>query len=171
MKIAILGFSGSGKSTLARRYADYYQIPCLHLDTVQFISGWQTRPDDEAKEIVKEAIAQDSWVIDGNYRRYYQAERLARADQIVILLFPRLVTLKRIVKRYWTYRGKSRPDMAEGCPEKLDWEFLWWILHKGRTPKIRKHYLAIQQQYPNKTIVIRRQAELDELYHSLRAGL
>ena len=171
MKIAILGFSGSGKSTLARHYTAYYQIPCLHLDSVQFISGWQTRSDDEAKEIVKEMINQDNWVIDGNYSRYYQAERIKQANQIVILLFPRFAALKRILKRYITYRGKSRPDMAEGCPEKLDWEFVWWILHKGRTKKALKHYLTIQQEYPDKTIVIRKQSELDDLYQTLGGQL
>ena len=36
MKIAIIGYSGSGKSTLARKLSDFYNVPILHLDTVEF---------------------------------------------------------------------------------------------------------------------------------------
>lgn len=36
MKIVIMGYSGAGKSTLARWFADYYGIPCLYLDRVNF---------------------------------------------------------------------------------------------------------------------------------------
>lgn len=36
MKIAVLGFSGSGKSTLAKQLSEYYDIPLLYLDCVNF---------------------------------------------------------------------------------------------------------------------------------------
>lgn len=42
-------------------------------------------------------------------------------------------TLARALGRYFRFRGKTRPDMAEGCCEKMDWEFAWWLLYKGRT--------------------------------------
>ena len=41
MKISIIGYSGSGKSTLADKLANYYSIPKLHIDTLQFQPGWQ----------------------------------------------------------------------------------------------------------------------------------
>jgi hypothetical protein len=36
------------------------------------------------------------------------------------------------------YRKKSRPDIAEGCPERLSLEFILWILNYPRRtrPKI-----------------------------------
>ena len=37
MKICIIGFSGSGKSTLAKRLGEFYNINCLHLDSVHEI--------------------------------------------------------------------------------------------------------------------------------------
>ena len=48
MKIAVLGYSGAGKSTLARMLGEYYNIPVLHLDTVQFLPNWKIR--DEYKK-------------------------------------------------------------------------------------------------------------------------
>lgn len=36
------------------------------------------------------------------------------------------------------YRGKSRPDMAEGCEEKVDWEFVKfvWTYPKKKRPEV-----------------------------------
>ena len=44
MKIMITGYSGSGKSTLCRKLAEHYQLPFLHLDSIQFLPGWEVRP-------------------------------------------------------------------------------------------------------------------------------
>ena len=59
------------------------------------------------------------------------------------------------------YKGKNRPDMTEGCNEKLDREFLRWILWDGRSKEIRQRYQRIREQYPDKVIVIRNQRQLD----------
>ena len=59
-------------------------------------------------------------------------ERLDTADTVVFLDFNRFICLFRVIKRYLNYRGRSRPDMGEGCPEKLDAEFLRWVLLDGR---------------------------------------
>ncbi len=36
MKITVMGFSGSGKSTLAKQLSEFYDIPLLYLDCVNF---------------------------------------------------------------------------------------------------------------------------------------
>lgn len=51
--------------------------------------------------------------------------------------------------------------MTEGCPEKMDLEFIWWILHEGRTGRQKKKYRAVQEKYGKKLTVIRNQGELD----------
>ena len=96
MKVAILGYSGSGKSTLAKQLADHWQVPVLYLDTVQFLPNWAERSADEGCAIVSDFLEKnDGWVIDGNYRKLLQKERLEQADQIVILSFPRLLCFFR----------------------------------------------------------------------------
>ena len=133
MKIAILGYSGSGKSTLARELAALHGLPVLHLDTVMFLPDWQERPQDEQLAIVQAFMdAHENWVIDGNYSNLLQPRRLAEADEIVLLLFNRFAALRRVTLRYRRYRGKSRPDMAVGCEEKLDAAFVRWVLWGGR---------------------------------------
>lgn len=164
MKIAIFGYSGSGKSTLAAFLGEQHQLPVLHLDTVQFIENWQERNRQEALQMVATFMAQDSWVIDGNYSKFYQERRLEEADHVILLLFSPFASLKRIIERRVKYRNTARPDMAEGCPEKIDGGFLWWVLYKGRNKAKRQHYQAIQKQYPEKVIVIKNQQQLTRFY-------
>ncbi len=103
----------------------------------------------------------DAWVMDGNYSKLFYERRLDEADVIILLLFNRFSCLHRAAKRYRKYRNTSRPDMAAGCNEKLDWEFIRWILHDGRTKESRARYRSVAEQYPQKVVIIRNQKELD----------
>ncbi|MDN6069074.1 MAG: AAA family ATPase, partial [Leuconostoc sp.] len=49
------------------------------------------------------------------------------ADTIVFLDRSRFVSIYQVFKRLLQYRGTSRPDMQDDCPEKIDWDFLKWI--------------------------------------------
>lgn len=169
MKIAIMGYSGSGKSTLCRRLHEQYQLPMLHLDTVQFLPDWKERAAAEKQEIVRAFLDEHpgGWVIDGNYSGLSYERRCGEADVIIQLLFNRLDCLFRCVRRYHMYKGKSRPDMAEGCNEKIDREFIRWILRDGRTKKIRARYQHVQKQYPGKVVVIKNQRQLDAYLKTL----
>ncbi len=161
MKIAILGYSGSGKSTLARHLAGYYKIPVLFLDTVNFLPNWIERDRDEGRLIVWNFIQNDSWVIDGNYEDFFQRERLEQADKIIFMNFPRRVCIYRAFNRYLKYKNTTREDMAKGCIEKMDLEFIWWILHEGRTKKKRNHYKQIERDFKDKIVILKKPKEVD----------
>ena len=68
----------------------------------------------------------DQWIIDGNYSRTME-QRLERADLIIFLDMPRWLCMYRVLKRRVMYHKKTRPDMNEECPEKIDFEFMKWI--------------------------------------------
>ncbi len=55
-----------------------------------------------------------------------------------------------VVKRWLRYRGKVRPDMAEGCPEKIDAKFLSyiWNFEKAESPEIVQHLEAARRDLP-----------------------
>ena len=162
MKIAIMGYSGSGKSTLAQELAEYYGCPVFHFDAVQFLPGWEIRDQEEKDRQTKEFMDDnDSWVIDGNYSNLYWERRAEEADKIVLMLFNRINCLYRVTKRYFKYRNQTRPDMAEGCQEKLDWEFVWWILRDGRKKKSRERYKKLIEEYGEKVVVLKNQRALD----------
>jgi len=59
------------------------------------------------------------------------------------------------------YRNKTRPDMAEGCPERFDLTFLLWIWnYKKRTrPKIAS--MLKESSHNKKVIWLRSDAEAE----------
>lgn len=162
MRIAIIGYSGSGKSTLAAFYGKALGLPVLHLDTTNFLANWQERPKEERAAIVRRFLDEnESWVIDGNYSGVFYEERMEKADSIIFMNFNRFTCLYRAWKRKNQYKGKTRPDMAAGCDEKLDREFAMWILRDSRTKRALDRYRGVKEKYPEKFIEIRNQRELD----------
>ena len=88
---------------------------------------------------------------------------MEEADVIVMLLFSKASCLYRVTRRYLTYKHSSRPDMADGCNEKLDWEFVKWILKDGRTKESRARYQGVLARYPQKTILVKNQRQLNKV--------
>lgn len=124
-RVAIIGCCGAGKSTLAR-IGHKTNIPVIHLDTYYWQPGWQETNSDRWIEIQQELVTSDRWIIDGNYGSTLDI-RLAVADTIIWLDFNRYLCLGRVLKRYLKYTGKKRPDMAKGCPERLNWDFMLYV--------------------------------------------
>ena len=65
-------------------------------------------------------------------------------------------TLFNAGKLYRTLRDSSAP----GCMEKIDAEFVWWVLYQGRTPARIAGYRQIARQYPEKFILIQNPRQL-----------
>lgn len=162
MKTAVIGYSGSGKSTLAAKLAQQQGISPLHLDTVFWLPGWKQRDRVEMRDLVGEYLDSHSeWVVDGNYSRILFERRMEEAECIVLMQFSPIACLIRAWKRYRAYRGTSRESMTEGCPEKMDAEFVCWLLWKGRTKQSRELLRSVREQYPQKVTWIRNQRQLN----------
>ncbi len=126
-RILIIGSPGAGKSTLSHQLAKRTGLPLYHLDMLHWLPGWIERDRDEAKAALAEILAQDRWIIDGNYGSILPM-RLERSDTVVWLDYSTSLCFGRVLKRWWQHRGRTRPDMTEGCPERLDLEFLFYVL-------------------------------------------
>lgn len=163
MKIAVMGYSGAGTSTLAKKLGRLYDCPVLYLDRIQFEPGWKERDREEAKRMAEAFLDENQdtgWIIDGNYAKFSQERRLAEADLIVFMDYTRRICLWQAVKRYLEYRDKTRESMAEGCREKIDWDFVKWILRDGRD-EAHSHQ-SIKARYPHKTLVVRNRKQLKD---------
>ncbi|MEH7444459.1 DNA topology modulation protein [Bacillus sp. JJ1122] len=125
-KVIIIGSGGAGKSTLARKLGDVLGINVYHLDALYWKPGWEKTDNDEWKNTIAEIMDEDEWIMDGNFGGT-MAMRASAADSIIFLDYSTVRCLYGIFKRRIMYHGKSRPDMNEGCPEKLDWEFINWV--------------------------------------------
>jgi len=150
-RIVIIGSGGAGKSTLARRLGEITGIEVIHLDQLYWQPNWAKPSKDEWKQTVAEILKRDSWILDGNFGGTMET-RLEACDTAIFLDFSRFVCLYRILKRRLTYRRTNRPDMAEGCNEKIDLEFLGWIWNFASTtkPKIEERLQKIEHE---KTVI------------------
>lgn len=159
MKLSVIGYAGSGKSTLAVRLGKLTGCPVLHLDKIQFLPGWQERDRAEAKSMVEAFLDENrerGWVIDGNYSNFHHERRMTESDLIFFMDFPRRMCLPQALYRNWKYKGKVRESAADGCAEKMDREFLLWILRDGRTKERRQSYQNLLERYPGKAVVLKR---------------
>ena len=75
--------------------------------------------------------------------------------------FNRLTCLRRVLRRYRKNRGRARASMAEGCNEKIDAEFIRWVLWGSRTRRARRRNAAVAREYAAKTTILRNQRELN----------
>jgi adenylate kinase family enzyme len=165
-KVLVIGSGGAGKSTVAKRLGQLLGIEVKHLDKYYWQPGWTEPPKQGWLETVSELVSGDSWIIDGNFGGTLEF-RLQHCDTIVFLDMPRLLCLWRIVKRRLLYNNRSRPDMAEGCHEKIDLEFVDWVWnysHRTR-PKVIE---LLKDHGPGKQVVwLRSNAEVERFLASL----
>mgnify|MGYP003406687918 FL=1 len=150
-RIVVIGSGGAGKSTFSRRLGEATGIEVIHLDTVFWRPGWERTPRDEWELIVSEMVRRDSWIMDGNFGGTREI-RIRACDTVILLDVPRHVCLYRVIKRAIRFRGKSRPDMAEGCSEKVDFEFLSWVWNYPR--KGRRRVFEEMKAFPRKNFIV-----------------
>lgn len=152
-KIIVVGSGGAGKSTFAMRLGAILGIEVIHLDKLYWKPNWVKTHEDEWSRIIEDHLRRESWIMDGNFGGT-RAMRLRACDTVIWLDIPRRVCMYRILKRAVVYRNRRRPDMAEGCHERLDWEFIKWVWNYPRRAKLR--VVAEIESLEDKNVVILR---------------
>lgn len=127
-------------------------IPVHHLDALYWKPGWVKTERDVWRALQENMCSGDTWIVDGNYGSTLDI-RLQRSDTIIFLNLNRFICLARALWRSIAQYGKRRPDMAEGCEERLDFAFAKWIWEfpVEQTPEILKRLQAMSGE---KTIII-----------------
>ncbi len=110
-RILVIGPCGAGKSTLARKLGGKLGLPVFHMDQLNWQPGWIERGKVELRKQLDGVLIQPRWIIDGNYGGTLPP-RLERADTVVYLDFPIRLCLTRLLRRIWTWRGRSRPHRS-----------------------------------------------------------
>jgi hypothetical protein len=79
--------------------------------------------------------------------------------------------VRGVLGRWWRQRGEVREDMATGCPEKIDLEFLAWVLRFRRD--VRPAVVAALAEFAEgrgHVVVLRSRAEVDAWLAAVRSG-
>jgi adenylate kinase family enzyme len=167
-RVLVIGSGGAGKSTFSRRLHHLLDIEVIHLDTLYWHPGWVETPKPEWKKMVEELLRRDSWIIDGNYSGTLDS-RLEACDTVIFLDIARTICLWRVLKRVLLYRHGRRPDMAQGCDEKLSFQFMRWIwaYPQRSRPKVLK---LLAESAPHKNVVrLRTQADVERFLAAVKA--
>lgn len=136
-RVLVIGISGAGKSTFSRALANMTGLPLIHLDKEFWRPGWVQTPRLDWRAKVTELAAGERWIMDGNYDSSLDL-RLPRADTVLWFDYPMLRCLRRAMWRATTTYGRVRTDMAEGCAERIDLEFLRyiWTFNAKQRPRV-----------------------------------
>jgi adenylate kinase family enzyme len=114
-RVLVDGMMGSGKSTFAGALAAKTGLPLIHLDVHYWKPAWVRPSDNEWRERQRALLANEAWIIDGNYNESL-AFRLERADTVVLLDTPWWLCASRAFLRGLR---KSVGEMPEGCEDSL----------------------------------------------------
>jgi len=168
-RVLVIGSGGAGKSTFAARLAERTGLPLIHLDALYWRPGWVEPAKEEWTRRVAQLVADDRWIMDGNYGGTLES-RLAACDTVVFLDLPRALCLRRVIGRRIRFRGRARPDMAPGCPEQLSWEFLHWIWSypATRRPGILRRLAGLRPD--QRAVVLQSVSEVARFLDSLPPG-
>ena len=134
-RIAVIGIGGSGKSTYARGLAKATGLPLVHMDALFWRGAWEAVPEAEYLEAHARLVAEDRWIIEG-YVDVALAGRLQAADRIIDLDPPGWLCAARVIRRWWTHRGRARPELPPEARERLSLRFLWTVLTRAERPAI-----------------------------------
>ncbi len=164
-RIVIFGGSGTGKSTLARNLGEKLGLPVYHLDKFYWKPGWQAVSRPELDAAIHETMAKDEWIMDGCYSRTLP-ERLERCDTVIYMDFNRFACIFGILQRYFTNLGKVRPDMSEGCEERLNWDFMVYIWTYNDQKRARNYeYLA--QAGHAQVVILKNRRQVNKFLESI----
>lgn len=164
-RVLVIGCGGSGKSTFSRILSEKINLPVVHLDKLFWKEGWINISKDEFDNLLKEELKKEKWIIDGNYDRTLK-ERLKRCDTVIYLDYPRRTCLLGVVKRVISSYGKTRPDMAGGCPERFDLEFMKWIWNFNKEHR-DKFYKMLKEEKNKDIYIFKNRKEGNEFIKSL----
>lgn len=168
-KVLVIGPGGAGKSTFASQLGKLLEIEVVHLDKFYWRTGWVEMPKPEWRQTVMQLLRRDAWIMDGNYSGTLDL-RLQACDTVIFLDLTRTLCLWRVLKRAILYRNKTRPDMAEGCRERLTVEFMLWIWNYPKRSRAKIVNMLESKTEAKRIIWLRSPADVKKFLNAQRGA-
>ena len=160
-RILVTGCCGAGKSTFSKKLKSILNLEVIHLDQYYHKPNWEEPEKDEWERTVYSLVQKPSWIMDGNFSDTMDL-RIKNADTIIYLDYPTLKCFWRVIIRIFKHHGVVRSDMAKGCKEQFDLEFLHFVLtfnSKNRKRFIQKLNLIKEEK---KVLVFKTDKQADK---------
>ncbi len=164
-RVLVIGTNGAGKTTFSRKLSEITGLPLVHIDRLYWRGNWETTPREEYLASLSAEAEKESWIIDGNGLSIIE-DRLRRADTVFWLELPSLKCVINVVKREMKYRGTARPDMPEGCIERIDPKFLRDVWRFNR--KNRKRIRTLLGKYDVKVVHIKSHRQSEKVLEKIK---
>ncbi len=147
-KVIVIGCPGGGKSTFARALHERTGFPLFHLDLMYWNADRTIVAKSVFRKRVLDAMAQEVWIIDGNYGSTMEL-RLQACDTVFFLDYPLEGCLEGVKAR----RGKARTDMPWiEAEDEEDAEFLSFI--QSYNTESRPVVLELLKKYTDKAVYV-----------------
>jgi adenylate kinase family enzyme len=169
-RVLVMGSSGSGKSTFARRLSGITGLPVVSIDALFWKPGWVESDRAEFRQRLAEATRQPRWIMDGNYTSAAGELRRDVSDTVIWFDLPRATCMWGILSRIAKSYGQVRPEMAPGCPEKVDLEFFRyvWRYRAQQRPVLLKFFEGLRPDQP--LVCFKHRGEADRYLDNLAAA-
>lgn len=95
--------------------------------------------------------------------------RVPRSEIVLWVRMPRLLNVWGILSRWMRHLGRTRPEMAPGCPEKMEWQFLRfvWTWEQKFAPRV---LAGLEKHAGDKPVlVLKSRREMRDLLDLLRS--
>jgi adenylate kinase family enzyme len=174
-RVVVIGTSCSGKTSFASQLADKLAIAHTELDVLNWPPDWEMQPLEEFRSLVAEIVAQDLWVIDGNYSKVRDII-WPRATHLVWLNYPFRTIFSRAISRT-SRRVVTGEELFAGNRESLSRalfnreSIVWWVLRTYW--RRRREYPQLFQLPQNKhleIIELKNQIEADQFIAGIQPG-
>ena len=174
-RIWVVGTSGSGKTTTAALLAEILDHKHVELDALHWGPNWSSVDTELMRSQLKELLAGDEWVVDGNYGKMRdivsnRCNTVVWLDYSLFNILSQLIlrTAKRIVFRQelwshnretlrkalskdsiilWSIQTYRRRRLQYGQLQK-DWEQSGGIFVRLCSPKMRREWLGEVRKSP-----------------------
>jgi adenylate kinase family enzyme len=97
---------------MARALSELTGIPWISVDDVCWRPGWVAMPPSEQLAHFDALTAEDSWILDAAYPAWRHLA-YERADVVIAMDYPRLISLTRVLRRTAT-RLRRREEICNG---------------------------------------------------------
>ncbi|WP_051526666.1 P-loop NTPase family protein [Alkanindiges illinoisensis] len=149
-RINVVGTSASGKTTFSKALAQKMAVPHIEMDALNWQSNWEACTFEELLIKLKQCLAADSWILDGNYSKTTPV-KWQNVDMVIWLdygfgrnLYQSVSrTIRRLMSGTPLWEGTNNIESFQRAFLSGDSSIIWWMIKThGKNQRKYQHIMA-----------------------------